>query len=145
MKKVILMQLVALFAFSTVAMAQMSLSTGNSQGFTIGGTQTPMPTAATPHCFTDFDTTAPAAPTVRRIQVTGNADGALGYCAFYLKFNAGNLPVTNLKWTINGVPLAGSADRKEVAIPITDTQILICVTYMVGSQVGYDCNTYLIP
>lgn len=144
MRKTILMQLVALFAFSTLAMAQTPLSTGNSQGFTFGQ-QIPTPTAATAACVTDFDTTTPASPTVRRIQVTRNAHRDLGYCAYDLQFFTGGLPVTDLKWTVNDVSLAGSANRKEVSVPAMLGQTKVCVTYLVnGKYAGSDCNTYLI-
>lgn len=145
MKKTILIQLVALFAFATLATAQKSINSGT----TIGDVTTQLPRNNTANtsspCKTDFDTTPPTSPTVRRIQVTRNAHRDLGYCAYDLQFFTGGLPISNLKWTVNSIPLAGSENRKEVSVPAMLGQTKVCVTYLVnGNQVGSDCNTYLI-
>jgi len=147
MKKAILIQLVALFAFSTLAMAQTPLSKRNLEGITLGN-RIPLvqiAPAVAAVCVTNFDTTVPSSPTVRRIQVTRNAHRDLGYCAYDLQFFTGGLPVSDLKWTVNDVSLANSANRKEVSVPAMLGQTKVCVTYLVnGKHPGSDCNTYLI-
>lgn len=144
MKKTILIQLVALFAFSTFATAQKTINNATTLGNGSNELRIEASAPSSP-CKTDFDTTLPTSPTVRRIQVTRNAHRDLGYCAYDLQFFTGGLPVSNLKWTVNGVPLANSENRKEVSVPAMLNQTVVCVTYLVnGTKVGSDCNTYLI-
>jgi len=95
-------------------------------------------------CATSYMLGQPTSGAVRTIQV--DTQGYLNgndICVFDLSLYEAGLPITptNIEWTINDRLVTIGQSFVTIEVPAEYT--VVCVNYMVGSQVGADCRSFL--